>query len=156
MVKYSNNAAPYDNFHSPLNKEFYDGKQYSDLNTSRNEIRLLEVLPAGDDGLLQCNLVTGCFLAPGSVPLEYEAISYCAGDPGNTNPIKVNNITFNVFANLECGLRCIVQQREENKTTDCVPLLWVDQICINQSNHDERSDQVSQMCEIFSQANRIY
>jgi hypothetical protein len=40
---------PEDNFYTPFNQEFYARNSYSNLDASKHEIRLLELLPVKDD-----------------------------------------------------------------------------------------------------------
>jgi hypothetical protein len=94
------------------------------------------------------------------VPLEdaqgnYTALSYCAGDPKKTAPILINGIAFNAFANLGLALQEAVVYWEEKGLDWEKYYLWADQICINQSNTDERSHQVGMMRDIYACAARV-
>jgi Heterokaryon incompatibility protein (HET) len=93
-------------------------------------------------------------LTSGSTP-SYCAISYFAGNHKETEVIFVNGIRFNAFANLARALRQIVQAKERGYLKECPQLIWVDQICINQSNPAERSHQVSFMRNIFESASVV-
>lgn len=53
-----------------------------------------------------------------------------------------------ITANLEDALKHI-------RSKDLLKLLWVDALCINQSDNDERSHQVSLMGSIYSAAHRV-
>jgi len=103
------------------------------------------------------------FLAiPGGI-LEYIAISYVWGDPIGTREITVNNETLNVTVNLELALRHIRLNWDNitkasffpNRLDSGYGPLWVDAICIDQSNIDERSQQVEMMREIYSGAHLV-
>jgi len=85
---------------------------------------------------------------------KYTTLSYCAGDPKETEIITVNGIHFNAFANLGHALR---QARHfwRNKFDGQELLLWADQICINQSNPSERSHQVGFMAKIYENATQV-
>lgn len=118
---------------------------------SQHEIRLLKLSPGAWDDPVACEL-----LAP--LPFEeakssYLAISYCAGDPEITEPIIVNGLAFNAFANFEVALRRVRASAEEFQYPDheC-QMLWVDQICIDQSNPEERVHQVCFMRNIYEGA----
>ena len=80
----------------------------------------------------------------------YEALSYVWGDATITTPIYIGPLrtTFDVTTNLECALSHL---RYPNKDR----LLWVDAICIDQSNDNEKSHQVRMMREIFGGADRV-
>lgn len=82
----------------------------------------------------------------GSCP-EYEALSYCWGDDTNKLPILVDNKTLHVTKNLRSALRHL---RHSSRPR----LLWVDAVCINQDDLDERGMQVSIMRDIYRSAIR--
>lgn len=76
---------------------------YTPLDNTRNEIRLLEVLPAksGDpEASVECKLFT-CSL---NDKPSYTALSYVWGDPNNTKPIIVNCQEVQVTINLNDAL----------------------------------------------------
>jgi len=147
----------HDNFYTPQNEEFYKTFKYHDLNRENKEIRLIRLLSPGSDGQIVCELVDNIPLA--QYRNQYTALSYCAGDPKKTEAILINGHSFNVFANLGHALREVQSfwtktSSQQNRTADRLKfwvknvllrkrLLWVDQICINQSNTAERSHQVS-------------
>jgi len=91
---------------------------------------------------------------------QYKALSYTWGkatceessDNQNNNPpaiyhIKINNKVFGVSENLYDALQ---QLRTED-----VGYLWVDAICINQIDPEERASQVLLMGDIYSDAERV-
>ncbi|KAL5321352.1 hypothetical protein ACEPPN_009308 [Leptodophora sp. 'Broadleaf-Isolate-01'] len=79
---------------------------------------------------------------------EYEALSYVWGKPKVTESISLNGQPFNITTNLFLALRRL---RHEDKRR----LLWIDAICIDQSNTQERQQQVSRMKEIYSCASKV-
>jgi len=82
---------------------------------------------------------------------KFTTLSYGAGNPHTTETIFVNGICFNAFANLGHALR---QARYfwKNNFDKQELLLWADQVCINQSNPEERSQQVNLMGDIYRSA----
>ncbi|PMD48216.1 HET-domain-containing protein [Hyaloscypha variabilis F] len=146
-------APPEDNFYSPQNRPFYAKSPYKPLDPTQQQIRLLKFLPSNDDEVLSFALLDNRPLE--SVRSRYTALSYCAGDPRKTKAIYVNGARFNAFANLEYALREVVQYWRKNGMNAEEELLWVDQVCINQSNPDERSHQVGQMRDIYTAADRV-
>lgn len=74
---------------------------------------------------------------------NYEAISYVWGNPSNQAPIYLEDAESRVTANLALALRYL-RLKHEPRT------LWVNAICIDQSNIDERSRQVQLMKDIYS------
>ena len=113
------------------------------LEGSRRLIRLIKILPGADLEIIECTL------RPYSLDDDprYEALSYCWGDPTKTIPILCNGARLNITLNLESALR---QFRSDGEPL----MMWVDAICINQDDLDERSQQVRIMREIYQQAQR--
>ena len=83
-------------------------------------------------------------------PPSYHALSYIWGDPTPTNSIRVNGRPLPVAHNLHQALLDL------RRGGDAQEWLWVDAICINQDNLQERSWQVAQMGHIFSCAALVY
>lgn len=106
-------------------------------------------MPVNSSGLNECRLLRRVALA--EAHRKYSALSYCAGDP---KQFLLNGRKFNVFANLG---RAIMEARQfwikMFGTRECV--LWVDQICIDQSNLLERSHQVGFMRDIYARAEQV-
>src|SRR5947207_11625802 len=143
----------YNHFFSPVNEAFYVANQYLKLDDSRQEIRLLKLFSGNENEQIVCELLSNCFLTEDH--LQYRAISYCAGDSTETTVILVNGREFNAFASLERALKRIRSQLGEYQTDNGVQILWADQICINQSNPDEKYHQVAQMRQIYEQASEV-
>jgi hypothetical protein len=78
---------------------------------------------------------------------KYDAISYVWGDPGSQASISVENSSLNVTLNLELALRYIRLKDEKR-------LIWADAICIDQSNIEERGQQVQLMKDIYTLCTR--
>jgi hypothetical protein len=79
---------------------------------------------------------------------DYAALSYVWGDPGLTHRVIVNGQVMRVGRNLEIALRALsAQSNFENGFK-----LWVDAICINQDDFEERGRQVSKMRDIYGGA----
>lgn len=115
-----------------------------ELDTEQSQIRLLTVLAGTRDEPLLCKLQT-VNVAEGR---EYEALSYAWGTPTMPHSISVNGKAFCVGDNLFQALMHL-------RLSDTNRVLWVDAICINQSNISERNHQVRQMAEIYSRATRV-
>ena len=115
---------------------------YQKLDFGNNEIRLLTLHPAqSKDSPIQCTLCHASLLSP-SLP-AYEAVSYVWGEYKFDSPILLNGQYFYVTSNLGSILRYL-RQNEESR------LLWVDALCINQRDTQERAEQVGLMRTIFS------
>jgi hypothetical protein len=106
-------------------------------------MRLLSLLPGSPFEDVKCILGT---VTLGDCP-DYEALSYCWGDANDTTPIQVNGHTLYITRTLRSALFHL-------RKVDHVRMLWVDAICINQKDIDERGSQVGIMRQIYSSANR--
>lgn len=123
-----------------------------------DEIRLLEVYP----GKLQDEIVCRLFKIRLSDEPVYAALSYVWG-PKEYREIRVNGNAYKVTKNLHYALQSFrttlkpVHRRGLSVTPRIPPcsILWVDAICINQSDIAERSQQVRLMFRVYSQANAV-
>jgi Heterokaryon incompatibility protein (HET) len=106
-------------------------------------IRLLNLLPGFECDQIQCTLS----IVSLSTALNYEAISYCWGDPNDKENIICNSSPLAIPSNLAAALRGLRLQ-DQSRT------LWADAICINQESVTEKDSQVQLMRDIFSQADR--
>ncbi|KAK3313959.1 heterokaryon incompatibility protein-domain-containing protein [Apodospora peruviana] len=108
------------------------------------QIRLLCLQPGTLDNDIHFTLV--------SVNLhenpEYEAISYCWGDPTDVKTVYCNGKTIQVTTSLYTALRRFRKPDEERT-------LWADAVCINQKDNAEKTEQVKLMHRIYSQPSHI-
>jgi hypothetical protein len=79
---------------------------------------------------------------------KYECISYTWGDPEKTHQITIRGLPLPITSNVNDILRAQSSLRWPK-------LLWIDSICIDQSNLTEKSAQVQLMGEIYRQASRV-
>ncbi|KAF1950483.1 HET-domain-containing protein [Byssothecium circinans] len=78
----------------------------------------------------------------------FEALSYTWGDAKDTTLINLEGNRFPVTKNLHCALVNL-------RLPDKVRILWVDALCINQGNTNERSSQVAMMHLVYGKAWRV-
>lgn len=79
---------------------------------------------------------------------EYTALSYVWGEPPDSQDsqeITVNQHDFPVWENLYSALRHMQYETIQ-------PAIWIDAICIDQKNTNEKNDQVPRMGHIYSSA----
>ena len=81
----------------------------------------------------------------------YVALSYTWGDPSQTQSIEVNGVKIQVTMNLEAALRAL--RKISLMRQGCA--LWVDSVCIDQSNTAERNEQVGRMRDIYKNAKSV-
>jgi hypothetical protein len=80
----------------------------------------------------------------------YEALSYVWGNRTPEYTITVNDLLFEVGSSLHIALAQLAQ------ATTAGTWLWIDAICIDQTNVDEKSSQVQQMRDIFQAAHSVW
>lgn len=78
---------------------------------------------------------------------HYEAISYCWGYSGQTSELFVDGEKFLVNSSLAEAL--------QNFRLEVPRVVWVDGLCINQDDWDERLRQVKLMDDIYSMASNV-
>lgn len=109
-----------------------------------DEIRLLTIHPGGNVDTISCNISH----AKLSEKPIYEALSYMWGLESNQSSLDIDGVRCQVRQNLWTALRAL-------RWKDARRVVWVDALCINQGDDKERSHQVSQMGEIYSQASTV-
>ncbi|KAK3364667.1 heterokaryon incompatibility protein-domain-containing protein [Lasiosphaeria hispida] len=84
--------------------------------------------------------------------IRYEALSWCWGTdpPDYALLIKYNDKTFKMRVRKQLGL-ALKYLRRPNK----IRTLWIDAICINQADHNERNHQVQMMSRIYTRASEV-
>lgn len=119
----------------------------------RSHIRVLILHPAvNHSDQLKADLVhvdRKDILIGQSATKFYEAVSYCWGDATLTDAICINYVyRFDITSNVNIMLRYLRKFDEPR-------YLWVDAICINQKDVEEKDIQVRAMHEIFTQATKV-
>ncbi|KAI4660166.1 uncharacterized protein J4E79_005971 [Alternaria viburni] len=137
--------------HAETNDDAY---VYEALATDRPRIRLITVwqgvrrasypYPPTDSDEIRCTIDT---FEVDKAP-SYIALSYTWGDPIPLHTIRLNGKHFSIRENLfdflkAFGASDIGQQKH---------YLWIDQLCIDQSNDNERGHQVQMMRNIYRHA----
>ncbi|OSS55136.1 hypothetical protein B5807_01389 [Epicoccum nigrum] len=103
-------------------------------------LRLLLLIPGDQDSTIYCKLLVSTL---GKSLEKFEALSYVWGDYATTDTVVLDGQTVTVTQNLRCALRRL---RHQTSTR----LLWVDALCIDQTNTEEKSTQVPRMWAIFA------
>lgn len=117
------------------------------LDRSRREIRLVRLAPVtlADPKAAIALELQHVSLDDG---VAYAAMSYVWGDYSNPVEVDINNKPFPVGRNLHAGLERFREQGIDS-------WLWIDAICIQQSNTDEKSWQVDQMRDVYRLADHV-
>jgi hypothetical protein len=115
-------------------------RRSSAVRSSDREIRLLDLLPGERDDPIRCaTRVISLDQHP-----EFETVSYVWGDRKGEMAIEVSGQPISITNNLYAGLLQL-RHVKEGRT------LWIDQICINQWDLEEKAAQVALMRDIYRQ-----
>jgi hypothetical protein len=131
---------------TPAAERLQDFK-YESLDEIKNEFRLLSFEESYDylsDGLVRLQIK---HFSLDNCP-EYHALSYVWGSSSKTWPIILNGASMNVTHSLGTSL-------ERFQSDDTIKWLWVDALCINQTDDEEKSSQVQKMRHIYNRAHRV-
>ena len=110
---------------------------------SQNEIRVLDLHPGNWYDRIACEIRI--------IALEsnetYEALSYEWGENSSNHTIKNSGADRNITPNLYAALRRL--RYPNTKRT-----LWIDQLCINQWDDDEKAEQIALMSLIYQKCDQ--
>ncbi|WYZ40013.1 hypothetical protein EsH8_IV_000354 [Colletotrichum jinshuiense] len=129
----------------PSNERPVTKHDYVPLDMLVGEIRVIVVVPAEND---DAPIVAHLAHCPLVCEVVYHALSYVWGDPDPAVEIVVNGQKMRVRKNLEQALRTIRQSER-------AIAIWVDAVCIDQSNIVERNRQISRMFDIYDRATQV-
>ena len=124
-----------------------DVYKYQALDTTKRQIRLIKLEKNASSKLPPRCSIYAFNLA--SAP-KYIALSYTWSPPNPSHRIMVDNKTFEVRENLYnflCSFR--------STTRTDIAYLYIDQICIDQGNIEERNSQVRLMSDIYTQSSLV-
>ena len=118
---------------------------YQRLDINRREIRLLELLPGHGTGPIRSRLLVISF---DELP-NYEALSYVWGvSEDNDDAIEISDVPVRVTHNLKVAL-------QDLRYDGITRLLWIDALCINQGDLEEKSSQIQLMSRIYREASCV-
>lgn len=112
----------------------------------RAAFRLLR-LERGTSLPIQCSIFEAYLDQPDTL-IDYEAFSYAWGNNEKSEVVIVDKRVLPVTENLHMALQHLRQE-------DIDRILWVDAVCIDQSNVAERGHQVTYMGSIYERANNV-
>lgn len=124
------------------------------------QIRLLLVHPGPPSADLVANLHVAYFVdsltegGEGAVlkqteeKVQYHALSYCWGSPDLTHALQVDGRRCSITSNLFVALRHL-------RCADAPAYFWIDALCIDQKNLEERSKQVQNMLLVYQNATAV-
>ncbi|KAI3319430.1 heterokaryon incompatibility protein-domain-containing protein [Xylariaceae sp. AK1471] len=130
-----------------------DALQYTRLDPSKKQIRLLKLISGEWDEQVRCEL----YVVSLDDQIKYEALSYVWGSPRDLVGIDVNGSLFSATQNLHAALRRLREQIRDSAHAESngdSRVLWVDAVCINQQDAQEKRHQVELMGDIYSRTTR--
>lgn len=136
--------------HNTVISHVTNSLNYVLLNSAR-QIRLILVHPGAFDDALNCSLIHSDLVS--AKRTGFEATSYCWGD--STTQARINleytgkSSEFGISRSIEDILRSLRRSDGQVRT------IWIDAICIDQSNDQERAQQVALMSEVYSAAETV-
>ena len=131
---------------SLVNCRTWDRELYSNLPLNPLSIRLLNIFPGSPDDDIFARMDVHPL---NEVAMQYEALSYVWGNPEPAKKIFVNKVEVSVNPNL-CNALLALRQ------PDSIRCVWIDAICINQENTQEKNNQVQNlMGQIYAKTTRL-
>ncbi|PNP37669.1 hypothetical protein TGAMA5MH_10437 [Trichoderma gamsii] len=118
---------------------------YTPLRRDTLEIRLVRILSAGKSTSDVSLELRHAFIDE----ISFAALSYVWGDVKNPIEVSINGSSCMIGLNLFMALRQLFDNGSHG-------WLWIDALCIQQSDQEEKTDQVKQMRTIFRRAERVY
>ena len=136
MERFISRKEPLQDVFSPNEKLHYHPISRPD------EIRLVKIFPGSGISTVKCELQSA---ALGPETPKYIALSYCWGNVTHKTWVNCNGQRLALTKDLLNAIRRLRRKDE-------IIILWIDQICINQEDLEERSSQVQLMRKIYRSA----
>ncbi|KAG5755621.1 hypothetical protein H9Q70_001768 [Fusarium xylarioides] len=137
-----------------------NGSHYAGaLSVERHGIRLLHVEPGAFDDPIRCSFRLASLKEVESKRIDFHALSYCWGDPTEREDIFLSKE--GDFGNGKEGMpfsigKSAAQALRRLRLEDETLVIWIDAVCINQDDLEERAQQVTLMSQIYSLASVVH
>ncbi|KAE9372520.1 HET-domain-containing protein [Stipitochalara longipes BDJ] len=128
-----------------------DYSAHRPLREDLKEIRLVEIQP---DILEQPIRLKLQYTKLGDDRLRYEALSYCWGDMEEVHPVLLTDADSSLSREMFLNKNLFSALRQFRSSTTA-RMLWIDLLCINQTDVQERTLQVALMGDIFASADSV-
>lgn len=134
----------------------YKSKTYQPLPKKRGYIRILNVRgSSAENPLVECELIVKAFEPrdkSDGLDQPYEALSWCWGHTKAKSYINIRKdgkvYAKYVSPELVAALKALRYPKQDR-------YLWVDAVCIDQDNDQEKNHQVEMMSDIYGRATRV-
>lgn len=129
--------------------------QHQPLDETRQQIRLLRILPKGSDAETD---IIACEIRSFDFPqaARFSALSYAWGEHSRKGNIRMNDVTLIVRLALLDALRHL--RRYFAPPTSCAATpdwILIDALCINQTDTEEKASQVRLMADLYDRAKKV-
>ncbi|KAI0171851.1 heterokaryon incompatibility protein-domain-containing protein [Hypoxylon sp. FL1284] len=147
---FKSDSAPVQHVQKHSSEERKDSRlsAYPYRELSGTDVRLIRILPGDDGDVIKCHI--------DQIPLDsspkYFALSYVWGDTSDMRTIKLNNHPFEVTQGLYEAMYQFRQLPDPDYTAD---YFWIDAICINQGDIEEKSREVPRMVDIYTSCTQV-
>ncbi|KAJ9655094.1 hypothetical protein H2198_005950 [Neophaeococcomyces mojaviensis] len=129
-----------------LSKE-QNSLRFQPLNLSQNEIRLIKFVDLTPNAPLELRLDHFALLhAP-----QYVALSYCWGENLQPYTVQINDKAVTINPNLHHALAAL----RKHCSQAVEEYFWIDALCIDQNNEEEKGAQISRMASLFQRASQV-
>ncbi|EKJ74980.1 hypothetical protein NXS19_008494 [Fusarium pseudograminearum] len=126
------------------------------LSLGHQEIRLLHVKPGSFDDPINAYFSSASLKDAEAQNVEFHALSYCWGDSSERDEIFLspnqNDIQDTPFSIGKSAAQAVRRLRLADETL----AIWIDAVCINQDDLEERAQQVTLMTQIYSLASIVH
>jgi hypothetical protein len=85
--------------------------------------------------------------------IQFDALSYVWGSQDEILPISLDDKCLRVHHNLYTALPYLATR---GKQGTCMRPIWIDAICINQEDEEEKSEQIASMHRIYRHAEKVW
>ncbi|KAJ5714153.1 heterokaryon incompatibility protein-domain-containing protein [Penicillium malachiteum] len=122
---------------------------YPSLQEQPHLTRMIRLLPhSRNDAPIECKLFNYNLSEGGGRAHMYEALSYCWQSNIRSETVILNECSLSITKNLHTALSYLRDRQLER-------ILWIDAICINQDDSDEKCKQIPLMRMIYAQAGQV-
>ncbi|KAF2644168.1 HET-domain-containing protein, partial [Massarina eburnea CBS 473.64] len=122
--------------------------RYEQLPDPASYIRLVKISPSTESSETTPHI--SILTTPFNDAPHYHAVSYTWGPTTDPGTIIIGENEAEIYVRRNCIN--VLRQITHFKTCE---YYWIDALCINQADNDEKSYQVAMMGEIFSRADRV-
>ena len=155
VIKAAGDPATGAGYHKPQHSKDHFTFESCPLTDPRGDIRVLGLLPGGFESPIECTLATQSLMPTSKHDQnrEYEALSYVWGQGKPTDSINI--YTAGQFAGVMYIMPNLCAALRQLRDSNSIRVLWIDAICIDQANTQEKNRQVPLMADVYRRAKHV-